>query len=119
MSCMSRRYAFSLSFAILVFSCNAFGQSAASIKYGLADTRLAFSLELVLIECTADTLTTKATLTMVPEAVRSAETEVLEGEALKAKLRKRDVTVALYENGTIKSIGSTTENRTAAVIGSI
>jgi hypothetical protein len=91
---------------------------AAEITYHLADTELTLSLSLMVDDCTDQGLSATPTLAVVPVPVRGVS-HTIGGHDLAARLKKRDLTIALHENGTIKSINASTENRLAAVLGNV
>jgi hypothetical protein len=92
---------------------------AASVKYSLADTELKLVLTLVLDGCDEATLRVTPTLSITAAAVPGTKRYEVTGTRLAGALKKRDLTLALYENGTIKSLSATTENRLAAVLANV
>ena len=104
---------------------------ADSIEYALADTLLQLKLDLVLESCGEPSISPrdlgepfllKPTLTVTPEARGSLTAENrfrVSGADLASWWTKRDVALALNDNGTLKSVGVTSENRGPAIIGNI
>jgi hypothetical protein len=103
---------------------------ADSIEYALPDTMIQVKLDLVLESCATpgtlampgNPLIFKPTVTVTPEAKASASASNryrIDGAELASWWQKRDVALTLNENGTLKSIGLASEDRTAAIIGNV
>ena len=94
---------------------------ADSIEYALPATQVKVDLTMVLEQCPQGErvpVGVKPTLTVTPVAVAGDKFRI-SGNDLKSWIKKRDLSLALYENGTIKTLGATTSDRTAAIAGSV
>jgi hypothetical protein len=93
---------------------------ADSIEYALADTRVKVNLDLVLEQCPGAAGEARLTPTLTLAAVSSAGPAFrIGGAELRSWLKKRDLTLTLHENGTLKSVGASTQDRTASVVGNV
>jgi len=86
------------------------------IRYRLPETAVAARISLTLEECGANP-TVSAELSIVGEAVGSAESFSLTTKQLKSALIKRELKLTLHETGAIATVGSSNENRIGAIVG--
>jgi hypothetical protein len=91
---------------------------ADSIEYALTDTKLKAALELKLEQCpttmAGPVMKPSVTIAAVPAA--SPIRHRIAGRDLTSFFQKREASVALYDNGTLKSVGGSASDRTAAII---
>lgn len=104
---------------------------ADSIEYALADTVFDITLDLALEGCAThpatlggvgDSIRVKPTVTLAPVAQASplpSNRFRLSGANLASWWQKRDLAVTLYDNGTLKSVGATSADRTAAIVANV
>ncbi len=94
--------------------------SAASFTYYTPQTRLSITGDLVLLRCDAEGVIATSSLALVAAggADRTAPF-TLEGSYLSSAVQRRELSIDLYDNGTIKSLNATTTDRTGTVITSI
>ncbi len=94
---------------------------ADSIEYALADTNLRVGLDMVLETCPTALQavpTVRPTMTLTPVAVPGRRFRI-SGNDLRSFLQRRELSISLYDNGTVKSIGSAVSDRTGAILGNI
>lgn len=94
---------------------------ADSIEYALPATQVKIDLVMVLEQCPQGATIpagVKPSLTLTPLPVAGDKFRISGGD-LRSWIKKRDLSLALYENGTIKILGAATSDRTAAIAGSV
>lgn len=110
----------------IAVACCAFGATTAkgappadSIEYALPETRLRVGLDMLLERCPeAGTLAVRATFTMQAVPV-AGERHRISGQDLSSFFQRRDLSLNLYENGTVKTVGAGASDRTAAIVGNV
>ena len=93
--------------------------SASSITYALPDTSVKVAVTLTLESCDPAPAA-KPSISITPVAVATEHNRyTLDGEVLKSFFEKRSFNVELYDNGTLKSVSTTSTDATAGIIGGV
>jgi hypothetical protein len=96
-------------------------ENGTTVTYALPSTSAKVSLDLVLEACPTGALAASPTVTITPVANAGGDKErfTLSASDLGSWTQKRDLTVELYENGTLKSVNAGASDRSGAILTNI
>lgn len=93
--------------------------AAASITYAMPETSLRIGLDLVLKDCSGKQFLVTPTITTSPVVTTGPERFAIGSKELVSAIQKRDVSIGLYENGTLKTVNAATSDRSLAIIANV